>query len=217
MSLVLYLYSAPKYQNTTAEEIKLIESYLEWQHEKSNNGKYSCDTFEQWCSHSESELPSKDVIEYYQQFWIKKKMRIEMLGDMDVYSIFNQLGRFCKTNHIINWFYKNVMNGELDKNFHEVSKEQICSLYHICKKIRDTGIELIEKNKHGIDALNKYDVDESVTNLLPPLYGNKGMFFGSTECDSFYAYQIIRAVDILKNIINTTDFDKQVIYLKPIW
>ena len=208
---VMYLYRMPKYKNTSPEDIKLIESYLEWQHEKNNNGKYSCDTFEQWCSHSESELPDKDVIAYYQQFWIKKKMRVETLGDMDVYSIFDQVGRFCKANHIMNWLYKNVMKEKWDNAFHEVSKEQIYSLYFICKGIRDNGIELVKEDEHGIDAFNEYKIDKSIAGLLPP---SEKILFGPAEYSSFYACQIIRAVDSLENIINTTDFNNQTIYLR---
>ena len=213
MALVMYLTRVPSYENTTVEEIKLIELYLSWQHQKKIGSKYASDTFEKWCSHSESELPNKEVIDYYRPFWTTKHMYMEMVGNVEGRSIFDQLARFVKSNPIFNWFYDNVLDHKLDKGYHKVTREQLEKILNICIKVKNDGIVLIKKNKHGIDELNEYRVDENIAKDLLPTYNNAKGYFGPDKYENFYAYQVINAIDIVNNILKTTDFESQTIYL----
>lgn len=213
MSLIMYLTRAPKYKNTTAKEIILIESYLSWQHENEIKSKYSCDTFEKWCSHSENELPSKDTINYYKPFWTTKPMYMEMIGDVECRSIFEQLARFVKANPIFNWFYNNVMEQNFDREYHEVTKNQLEDFLEICKKVKEDCITLVKENQHDITAMNEYIVNEDIAKELLPTYDNAQSYFGPNNYESFYAYQVVNAIEVVSNILANTDFEKQIIYL----
>ena len=212
MSLVMYLYRAPKYQNTTAKEIKLIESYLEWQKEKEKNSKYNCDTFEKWCNHSENELPNKDVIDFYKSYYDRKEVYMETIGNAHAYSIFEQLARFVKTNPIFNWFYNNIMSQKFDREYHKVTKEQLERFLDTCEKVRE-GIVLIKENEYKIPEMDEYKIDENLAKNLLPTYDNEQIYFGPNQYGGLYAFWIINASNVVRNILNTTDFEKQTIYL----
>lgn len=204
MALIIYLTKAPRYKNTTVKEIKLIESYFRWKHEKEIGSKYATDTFEKWCGHSETELPNSDVVDYYKTFLIK---------DNENYDLFERLGRFVKANQIFNWFIKNVMNGEVNQEYYTITKEQLENLLCVCRKVR-SGFTFLKKNKYNED---EYVVDESVAKDLLPLMEKKGHFFGTNEYNNLYASQVIDVINILDNILKTTNFDKETVYFNAIW
>lgn len=214
MSLIMYLTRAPRYEKIQIKDVQLIESYFRWQHEKEIGSKYASETLEKWCGHSESELPAREVIEYYKPFYAKKTIYFEGIGKGEGYSLFEQTARLVKTNQIFNWFINNVMNGNIDKEYYEVTKEQLSALYETCIKVRDS-FTLIGKNKYSNE--NEYAVDEQIANELLPLMKEVGYFFGPSEYNDFYAEQVIKTIDIVGAILSTTNFDNQVIYFNAIW
>ena len=112
MALIMYLTRAPRYDNTTAKEIMLIEDFLHWRHENKNKSRYSCESFEQWGGVPESELPDKYTIEYYRQFLTKKSIYVEGIGQQTCDSIFEQLARIVKAKKPKIVFLENVKNFE---------------------------------------------------------------------------------------------------------
>ena len=214
MALIMYLTRAPRYENITAKEVHLIESYLNWQREKEIGSKYASETFEKWCGHSESELPDKNVINYYKPFFTEKTEYVEGLGEMKGYTLFEQLARLVKENHIFNWFIKNVMNDNADKEYHEVTKNQLEKLLNACDTAKES-FEILGKN--GYTGEYEYRVDESIAKRILPFMEVVGYFFGSSEYDSWYANMVIKTSDVIRSILSTTDFDKQIIYFKATW
>ena len=73
MVLDQYLYRMPRYKNTTAKDVNAIEGYLDWLKAKKEGSKYADCTLKEWCGVDESELPSKDAIEFYKQFCYTNK------------------------------------------------------------------------------------------------------------------------------------------------
>ena len=70
MGLDMYLNRMPRYKGTTAQEVHVIEEYLNWQKEKAEGSKYAdCNTLKEWCGVDDSELPNKEIIDYYKQFY----------------------------------------------------------------------------------------------------------------------------------------------------
>lgn len=214
MALITYFTRAPRYKDITANDILLIESYLSWQHENEIGSRYSCSTFKEWCGIPDEKLPNKETIDFYKQFYTKKKMWIEGIGKQNCYSIFEQLVRHVKTNQIFNWFIKNTMNDSPDTEYHEVTKEQLERLLHDCNKVKDTFTFL-----HWDDymKMNRYAVNEDVAKEYLPLLENGGYFFGSKVYDEYYADQVIDVIQVVENILKTTDFEKETIYFNAIW
>lgn len=214
MALIMYFTRAPRYKNTTIKEIQLIESYLRWQHEKEIGSRYGSDTFEKWNGHSESELPDKDAIEYYKSFLTQKKMHVEGIGEVECRSIFEQLARIVKANQIFNWFIKNVMNNKIDKDYYEVTKEQLKDFLNTCNRVKDSFV-FLKKNEYT--NKNEYTVNKEVAKELLPLMEEKGYFFGSSEYNALYADQVIKAINTVNNILTTTNFENQTIYFNARW
>lgn len=213
MALILYLNRAPRYENITAKEIKLIESYFLWKREREIGGKYGCRTFEEWGGVPESALPHKYAINYYRPFLTKKRTYVEGLGESECYSIFEQLARIVKANQIFNWFLQNVMNNEMNNEYFEVTREQLEALLNTCNEVK-TGFVHIKTNKFNED---EYKVNEVIAQNFLPLMKVKGFFFGTDAYNARYAIQVNETIKAVKNILRTTDFSKQVIYFNASW
>lgn len=186
MVIISYLYRTPRYENITLKDIELMAKYFDWQWHNEHKTRHSCDTFRKWCSHDESELPSKEVLDYFKQF-----------SD----NLIEEVARIPKTNQIDNWFIKNVMNGTVDKEYHEVTKQQLEELLNECRIV----LNGCEQTGHY-----EYIVNQEVAEKHLPIM--EKWFYGADEYCSIYAYQIAKAMEQIANILRTTDFEKQTIY-----
>lgn len=213
MALIMYLTKAPKYDNTTAKEIMLIEDFLHWRHENKIKSRYRCESFEQWGGVSESELPDKYTIEHYRQFYTKKHMYVDGVGQEVCYSIFDQLAHFVKANQVFNWFIKNVMNGNIDNEYYEVTENHLKSLLDVCNKVKE-GFNFIGTDDYYGD---QYDVDVEIASNLLPTMEERGYFFGTGNYGRVYVKQVNEVIDVVKNILETTDFEKETVYFNATW
>ena len=214
MALIMYLTKAPRYQNIMTDEyetiprddIVLIDKYFNWKRAKAE-GKDSGDTLEEWCGIPEDRLAHKYIVNYYGDFYVEKTMYHEYMGEIETYSILDQLARIVKANHIFNWFIHNVMHGVANKDYYEITKDNLESLLNACNKVRN---EFTYNN-------DKYSVNEAVAEEYLPLMKERGIFFGTDNYDNIYANQVIEAINIINNILATTDFEKETVYFNATW
>ena len=181
----MYLNRMPRYKNTTAKEVNAIEGYLDWLKEKKEGSEYANCTLKEWCSVDESELPSKDVIEFYKPFYSTNKYGYG--------HIMEEVGYWRKANQIHNFFVENVQDGEDDCSYHnECTKEILEDLLDKCYKVLTGSIMMIGQVKNGQQYVDGEWVDcmepgkviinpEVAEELLPSC---RGFFFGSTEYDA---------------------------------
>lgn len=220
MALIMYLTKAPKYQNIMTDEyetiprkdIELIDEYFTWKMVRSEGGNAGNSLME-WCGVPQSELPHKYVINYYNEFFTLKSFYEEYVGQTKEYTIFDQLARLVKANQIFNWFIKNVMNDKPDAEYHEIAREQLVELLDACINVRN-GFTLIE---HDEDDGDTYAVNEEIAKAFLPIMEEQGYFFGTKQYDANYARHIVEMIDILENILNTTDFEKETVYFNATW
>lgn len=218
MGLDSYLYRMPRYKNTTAKEVNAIEGYLDWLKEKKEGSEYANCTLKEWCSVDESELPSKDVIEFYKPFYSTNKYGYG--------HIMEEVGYWRKANQIHNFFVENVQDGEDDCSYHnECTKEILEDLLDKCYKVLTGSIMMIGQVKNGQQYVNGEWVDcmepgkviinpEVAEELLPSC---RGFFFGSTEYDEYYMQDIEDTIKIIKNVLATTDFETQMLAYCSSW
>jgi hypothetical protein len=50
-----------------------------------------------------------------------------------------------------------------------------------------------------------------------PLLEEQGDFFGSKDYDINYAAHVLEMIDIIENILKTTDFKKETVYFNATW
>lgn len=214
----MYLNRMPRYKNTTAKEVNAIEGYLDWLKEKKEGSEYANCTLKEWCSVDESELPSKDVIEFYKPFYSTNKYGYG--------HIMEEVGYWRKANQIHNFFVENVQDGEDDCSYHnECTKEILEDLLDKCYKVLTGSIMMIGQVKNGQQYVDGEWVDcmepgkviinpEVAEELLPSC---RGFFFGSTEYDEYYMQDIEDTIKIIKNVLATTDFETQMLAYYSSW
>lgn len=218
MGLDMALYRMPRYKNTTASEVSAIENYLDWLKAKKEGSEYANCTLKEWCGVDESELPSKDVIEFYKSFNSADKYGYER--------IMEEVGYWRKANQIHNFFVENVQGGEDDCSYHnECTKEILEDLLDRCYKVLTGSIMMLGQVKNGqqyvdgkwVDCMEpgKVIINPEVAEELLPSCG--GFFFGSTEYDEYYMQDIENTIEIIKKVLATTDFETQAIYYVSSW
>ena len=133
------------------------------------------------------EFPQKKYIDFYSKFYTKTKYGFG--------SIMEEVGYWRKANSIHRWFVENVQDGIDDCCYHrEVTKEDLEELLDICHEVI---------------------CNPDLAELRLPTQG--GFFFGSTEYDEYYIDDLINTIDMIVKILETTDFDKEMIYYVSSW
>lgn len=223
MGLDMYLYRAPKYKGTTIEQINAMESYFNWKEDK-NALNY---TLKKWCGVDEKDLPSQDIQDYYKQFYNLKYYYWDYDKQYGRSYIAEEIGYWRKANAIHKWFVDNVQDGEDDCGYYEVNKEQLEELLNICKLIKDKCKLVNGKIKNGehLDPethqwVADYEDGEVIDNsdiaeeYLPT---QSGFFFGGTDYDEYYLQDIEETIKILTDVLETTDFDTQMVAYSSSW
>ena len=226
MGLDMYLNKFPRYKNVTATQIETIDSYFDWVKEKEKGGEYVGCTFKEWCGKELSALPSIDAIEFYRQFYTHKYQSWDTEHKYGYVTIHEQVGYWRKANAIHNWFVDHVQDGEDDCCYHqEVTKEIIEELLDTCVNVLNNTIMVLGTVKNGKTMengewkdnieLGKVIVDTSVAEDLLPT--TSGFFFGSTDYDEYYMDDIKHTIDVCQKVLETTDFEKEMVYYVSSW
>lgn len=222
----MYLNRMPRYKNTTASEVSAIEDYLDWLEAKANNDKNANCTMEEWCGVDESELPSKDVIDFYKSFYIKRYSAWDTEHKYGYNRIMEQVGYWHKANAIHAWLVNHVQDGEDDCCYHhECTKEILEELLDICKTVLESCVMTYAKVQNGKRLIDgkwepiyedgKIVIDSSVAEELLP--SCSGFFFGGTGYDQWYVQNIVDTIKIVERVLKTTDFETQMVYYVSSW
>lgn len=220
MGLDMMLYKMPRYKKATASDVSAIENYLDWQ-----KTKKEC-TLKEWCGIGFNEIPAFDVVEYYTQFYKTKNSCLDAEHKYGFDRIMEQVGYWRKANQIHNWFVNHVQDGEDDCNYHhECTKEILEELLDTCEKVKQIAVLKPGKVVNGQTLINGkwkncYEDGEVIVNsdeiaALLPTQG--GFFFGETEYDNWYMRGVEDTIDILTRVLETTDFEKEMVYYVSSW
>lgn len=228
MGLDMYLNRMPRYKDATANDVSMLESYLDWKNKK-NDPKSSAKncTLKKWCGVEYKDVPNGDVRKFYEPFFTIKYSHWDVEKKYGYGRIMEQVGYWRKANEIHNWFVENVQEGIDDCCYHnEVTKEVLEELLDVCNKVL-ASCELVngkiengysfDENGHKVPILEdgRYVKDPSVAVELLPT--TSGFFFGGTSYDEYYVEDIKNTIDIITNVLETTDFDKEMIYYVSSW
>ena len=226
MGLDMYLNRMPRYKNTTVNEVNAIENYLEWQQKKKENNKYANCTLKEWCGIDISEVPDVDVVEYYMQFYNNQYYAWDIEHRYGHDSIMEQVGYWRKENAIHQWFVDHVQDGIDDCDYHkECTKEILEELLDTCEKVKQIAVlksakVVVGQTFENGKLVNNYEDGELVANAdevakLLPTQG--GFFFGGTDYDNWYMRGVEDTIDVLTRVLETTDFEKEMIYYRSSW
>lgn len=113
-------------------------------------------------------------------------------------SIWEEIGRWRKANHIHKWFVDKVQGGKDDCKKHEVTKDDLLKLKETC----ETVLNLERKTPRRLEK------------ILPT---KSGFYFGSTAYDECYFLDVEATIEIINNILETTDFEKELVVYQASW
>lgn len=226
MGLDMYLNKMPRYKEVTAKQVSAIESYFDWIKAKEDGKDYANCTFREWCGLDLSDLPSIEAIEFYRQFNEKKYSVWDTDHKYGFVRIMEEVGYWRKANAIHSWFVDHVQSGEDDCDYHdEVTKEVLYDLLTACETVL-ASCEMVDgkitngytatKNGWKPDLVDgKYVKNTNVAEKLLPTA--RGFFFGSTDYDEYYIQDIENTIDIINRVLDTTDFEKEMVYYVSSW
>lgn len=112
-------------------------------------------------------------------------------------SIWERVHSWRKANQIHNWFVENVQGGVDECHTYVVSRSQFESLLEDCQYVAE----------HNFDP-------EIAQEVLPTV---SGFFFGSTDYDDVYQEDVEETINVINNILDTTDFEKEIITYQSSW
>ena len=224
MGLDMYLNRMPRYKEVTANQVDAIENLFDYEE---RNNKYAHCTFQEWCGCREQDLPDKETIEYFRSIrtynypsWDKEKK-------YGSWRIIEQVGYWRKANEIHNWFVDNIQDGIDDCDYHnEVTEEMLELLRAICiavikaSKLVNGKIEngwTLDKDGNRIYSYEDGLVVEDSTVAERLLPTTSGFFFGSTCYDEWYINDLKETVEIIDKVLETTDFENQMIFYVSSW
>ena len=113
-------------------------------------------------------------------------------------SIWEEIGYWRKANHIHKWFVEHVQDGEDDCEKYEVTKSNLLDLKAVCEEV-----------------LNLKGKDEGKIEELLPTQG--GFFFGDTTYDEYYFSEVEGTIKIINEVLETTDFEKELVVYQSSW
>jgi hypothetical protein len=116
-----------------------------------------------------------------------------------------------KANAIHKWFVDTVQEGKDECQESYVEREQLEALFHLCQKVAhraklvdgevNNGWQYTpEKGQVALTAPGKVIANaEEIATLLPT---EEGFFFGSTDYDEHYLFDINRTIEMLEKALN---------------
>ena len=224
MGLDMYLNRMPRYRGATARDISAVESYIDWIDAKEKGSEHANCTFKQWCGYDK--VPAESYIEFYSQFYTKKYSDWDTEHKYGYDRIMDQVGYWRKANEIHDWFVNNVQDGIDDCDYHhEVTKEILEELLDICQTVLDS-CELVEaqvengmtyKNGEMVPIMEDGYIVKDPSVAMEMLPTQSGFFFGGTDYNQWYVDDIKHTIDIITKVLETTDFDKEMIYYVSSW
>lgn len=220
----MYLERMPRYKNATAKDVAAVDSYIDWMRAKDRGSEYANGTFKEWCGRDE--IPSEDYVSFYSQFYEEKFQDWDVEKKHGWYRISEEVGYWRKCNQIHAWFVENVQDGIDDCDYHrEVTKEDLEELLDTCRQVLSScdladgeindGWEFVNGQRVPRTVQGKYVKDPSIAKALLPT--TSGFFFGDTNYDEYYVKDLINTMEIITRVLDTTDFETQMIYYVSSW
>ena len=222
MGLDMYLNRMPRFRAYTAKKVSDIENYFSWLERGERHANCS---LEEWCGLKR--VPTQAAIDFYRPYWVKRYSDWDTEKKYGHNEIMEQVGYWRKANHIHKWFVDNIQDGEDDCRYHrEVRKTDLEELLRVCNEVIAStklvsgkvynGTRWNSQTGETIEYIDGLILEDTVAaeELLPT---ECGFFFGSTGYDEWYMRDIEHTIEVIENVLETTDFNTQMIYYVSSW
>ena len=180
----LDMYVNIRHKNTQSK----LEAYEAWEY------KYS---YEEW----------QRLTEEQREEWRNSEPEY----DENIYG--KELMYWRKANQIHNWFVHNCQGGVDDCGRYAITVADLMKLKELCEKILTMTEKRKEMRYTSYTATEKEEVDvlyltpEGVEYAIEHLPSRRGFFFGSTEYDNGYVWDLEETVEQINNTLDTLNCD----------
>lgn len=158
---------------------------------------------------------------------IREDSRIyEKLGNIIYRDEFlEDVGYWRKANAIHDWMVRNVQDCNDNCDRYEVSEEKLESLLSICKTVLRESVLVDAMVENGytyedgkkVPILEKGKIIENYHTAETLLPTTEGFFFGSTNYDQYYIADIDSTIEIIEQVLESTDFQTEAIFYQSSW
>ena len=201
MGLDMYLEKAKRIGDVTPRQLRNIDGYFSWKDESKSGSHYS---MKEWCGIDEKDV-DMSLVKDYRNEYVHRYASWDREKKFGWKTIIETIADWRKANHIHKWFVDNVQDGVDDCGIYEVTKEQLEELLDVCKEVIN--------NSNLVNG--EYIEDSSVAEELLPT--TEGFFFGSTQYDKWYIEDIKYTIKVIEDMLNTTDFEHEIIMYNSSW
>lgn len=207
MGLDMYLQKTKRVLKERSEnELLLMVLADHWLTYVANNE--TC-TFEEYCGANEALLEEVGGLVAITIVAELAKPNLKTLGEANLHtpegvkhivfrSIWEEIGRWRKANHIHKWFVDHVQGGEDNCEKYEVTKDDLLKLKDTCEKVLNL----------------EWKTPKRLEKILPT---QGGFFFGGTEYDEYYFSDVEATIEIINKVLETTDFEKELVVYEASW
>lgn len=216
----------PRSNDATANDVINIENYIDYIEKcKNPDSKARNYTMEEWCGTKLEDIDA-DLLEFYRHYYTDKYSEWDTERKYPFRRIMEQVAYWRKANAIHDWFVEHVQDGVDDCDYHnEVTKEVLEELLDTCERVLDAS-ELVGDHVYDVVEVaggeyvpiieeGQYIVDPIVAMELLPT--TRGFFFGSTDYDEWYYDSVKYTAEKVREILETTDFETEMIYYISSW
>ena len=176
-----------------------LDMYVTIRHKNTQSKLDAYEAWEQKYSYEEFQSLTEEQMEEYRNS--------EPEYDNDMYG--KELMYWRKANQIHNWFVQNCQNGVDDCGRYVITVNDLMKLKELCKKILTMTEKRKEMRYTSFGAKEKEEVDvpcltlEGVEYAIEHLPSRSGFFFGSTEYDAWYVWELENTVEQINNTLDT--------------
>lgn len=207
MGLDMYLQKTKRVLKERSEnELLLMDLADHWLTYVANNE--TC-TFEEYCGATETVLEKVGGLDAVKSVAELAKPNLKTLGKANLHtpegvkhivfrSIWEEIGYWRKANHIHKWFVDKVQGRKDDCEKYEVTKDDLLNLKATCEKVLNM----------------EWRTPRRMEKVLPT---KSGFFFGSTAYDECYLSDVESTIEIINNVLETTDFEKELVVYQASW
>ena len=221
MGLDMYLDRAKRINGATPNDIDIIKNYFDYQLRPSEYMGYS---MKRYCGIDKKKVNMELADAYRKEYQTKyyvwdDEKKYGHLG------LWEGVAYWRKANQIHNWFVLNVQNGEDDCGTYEVSEEQLQELLDTCIEVKENSVLVKGKVMNGKEYVNgdwkpiweDGEIIEDPTTAMELLPTQSGFFFGGTDYDNYYMEEIDRTIKQIRKVLETTDFEKEMVAYSASW
>ena len=143
----------------------------------------------------------------------------EEYPEANVIRISIRVGYWRKANAIHSWFVRNAQNDVDECQRSIVTRDQLQTLLDIAQTVRNTvsGTEEVIDNSKGFPTYSypNFIIDSAIANRYLPTQG--GFFFGGTDYDIDYVWDLDSTIEQLTKVLNDERFKEAVFYYQASW